>query len=67
MIKLTRLNGSVYVLNCDLIETVEATPDTVVSTTEAKKYVCRESVDDVINKIIEFKGKIQIYANLYKG
>ena len=66
MIKLTRLNGSVYVLNCDLIETVEATPDTVVSTTEAKKYVCRESVDDVINQIIEFKGKIQIYANLHK-
>lgn len=66
MIKLTRLNGSVYVLNCELIETVEATPDTVISTTEARKYVCRESVDDVISKIIEFKGKIQVFANLYK-
>lgn len=67
MIKLTRLNGSVYVLNCDMIETIEATPDTVISTSEAKKYICKESVDEVIAKIIEFKGSIQIFANLHKG
>lgn len=66
MIKLTRLNGSVYVLNCELIETVEATPDTVISTKEAKKYVCKESVDEVIARTIEFKGKIQIFANSHK-
>ena len=66
MIKLTRLNGSVYVLNCELIETVEATPDTVITTVDAKKYVCRESVDDVIAKVIEFKGNIQIYADTHK-
>ncbi len=66
MIKLTRLNGSVYVLNSDLIETVEQTPDTVITTVNTKKYVCRESVDDVIAKIIEFKGGIQIYADTHK-
>lgn len=66
MIKLTRLNGSVYVLNSDLIETIEATPDTVISTTGAKKYVCKESVDEVINKIIVYKGSIQIYADTHK-
>lgn len=63
MIKLTRLNGSVYVLNCELIEMVEATPDTVISTTDAKKYVCREAVDEVIARVIEYKGKIQLFAN----
>jgi len=67
MIKLTRLNGSVYVLNCDMIETVEATPDTVISTADAKKFICKESVDEVVTKIIEFKGSIQIYANLHQG
>jgi len=67
MIKLTRLNGTDYVLNCDLIETVESTPDTVISTTTAKKFICTESVDEVIARIIEFKGKIQIFANLHKG
>jgi len=66
MIKLTRLNGSVYVLNSDMIETIEATPDTVISTSEAKKYVCRESVEEVIDKIIEFRGKILIYADTHK-
>lgn len=67
MIKLTRLNGTEYVLNCDLIEMVEATPDTVISITGANKYICRESVDEVIARIVEFKGRIQIFANLYKG
>ncbi len=66
MIKLTRLNGSVYVLNSDMIETIEATPDTVISTSETKKYVCKESVDEVINKIIEFRGNIMIYADTHK-
>jgi flagellar protein FlbD len=67
MIKLTRLNGSVYVLNSELIETVEATPDTVISTVDSKKYLCKESVDEVIDRIIEFKGSILIYADTHKG
>ena len=66
MIKLTRLNGSKYVLNCELIETAEATPDTVISTNDGKKYVCTESVDQVIEKIIEYKGKIQLYSRLHE-
>ncbi|MGE5613913.1 MAG: flagellar FlbD family protein [Bacillota bacterium] len=66
MIKLTRLNGSVYVLNDDLIETIEATPDTVITLSDSKKYICRETVDEVIGKIIEFRGKILIYAETHK-
>jgi flagellar protein FlbD len=65
MIKLTRLNGSNFVLNCELIETVEATPDTVISTVQGKKYICTEKVDEVIEKIIEFKGKIQLFSTLH--
>lgn len=66
MIKLTRLNGSVYVLNSDMIETIEAKPDTVITTSDGKKYVCKESVDEVIDKIIEFRGRIIIYADTHK-
>lgn len=66
MIKLTRLNGSVYVLNSSLIETVESTPDTVITTVDGKKYVCRESVDEVIRKVIEFKGSIRFFADTQK-
>jgi flagellar protein FlbD len=66
MIKLTRLNGTEYVLNCDLIVTIEAKPDTVITSTDYTKYVCKESVDEVIEKVIEFKAKIQSAA-FYKG
>ena len=66
MIKLMRLNGTNYILNSDLIETVEATPDTVITTTGGIKYICRESVDEVVDKVIEFKGNVQIYAELHK-
>ncbi|NLV35160.1 MAG: flagellar FlbD family protein [Clostridiaceae bacterium] len=66
MIKLTRLNGTFYVLNSDMIETIEATPDTVITFSETKKYICKESVDEVIDKIIEFRGKILIYAETHK-
>jgi flagellar protein FlbD len=58
MIKLTRLNSSNFVLNCELIETVEATPDTVISTINGKKYVCTETVDEVIELVVNYKRSI---------
>lgn len=57
MIELTRLNGSVFVLNADLIETIEATPDTVISLVTGKKYVVKEKVSEVIDRIVEFRKK----------
>ena len=47
MITLTRLSGSVFALNSDLIERVDATPDTVVTLVDGKKYVVTESLDEV--------------------
>jgi flagellar protein FlbD len=45
------------VLNADLIETIEATPDTVISLVTGKKYVVREKVEEVIDRIVEFRRK----------
>lgn len=67
MIKLTRLNGTEYVLNCDMIVTIEARPDTIITSTDYTKYLCKETVDEVIEKVIEFKGRIQAAAYTYKG
>lgn len=64
MIRLTRLNGSIYVLNCELIETVEATPDTVISTINGKKYVATESVEEVVEKVVQYKGNIRKAGNI---
>lgn len=58
MIRLTKLNKSVFVLNSELIETIESTPDTVISTINGKKYVVVESVDEVVDKVIQYKGNI---------
>lgn len=58
MIKLTKLNGKVFVLNCDLIETLESTPDTVVSTVSGNKYVVADSIDEIIEKVKIYKSEI---------
>ena len=43
MIDLTRFNGTGFTVNCDLIETIEETPDTVVTLTTGKKIIVKES------------------------
>jgi len=58
MIALTRLNGHPLMLNCDLIESLEETPDTVVTLTSGNKLIVRDSMHDVQAKIIDFKRKI---------
>jgi len=57
MIYLTRLNGEVLAVNCELIEFIESTPDTVVSMTTGKKLVVTESIDEIIDRIIKYKLK----------
>ena len=44
MITLQRLNGSSFVLNADLIETIEATPDSIICLQSGKKIVVRNSI-----------------------
>ena len=58
MISLTRLNDSKIVLNSDLIEFVEALPDTFITMTTGQKIVVKESVDDVVMKVTEYKQRI---------
>ncbi|MEX2254421.1 MAG: flagellar FlbD family protein [Acidimicrobiia bacterium] len=51
MITLTRLNGPQFALNCDLIERIDATPDTIVTLVDGKRYVVTEPVEVVIDRI----------------
>lgn len=55
MIFVTRLNNKEFALNPDLVETLEATPDTVVTLTNQNKYVVRESIEEIIVRIAEFR------------
>ena len=58
MIRVTRLNGERFALNPDLIERVEAHPDTVAFLVDGTKYVVRESVDEVLREIREYRAGI---------
>jgi flagellar protein FlbD len=58
MIALTRLNGQPIMVNCDLIEFLEETPDTVVTLTSGNKLVVRDRMHDIQQKIVEFKRSI---------
>lgn len=58
MIALTRLNGGQIMINCDLIEAMEETPDTVVTLSSGNKFVVREKMDVIQGRIIDFKRKI---------
>jgi len=59
MIKVSRINGQAFVVNAELVETMEATPDTVITLTTGKKLMVKEKVDDMIRKIIDYKREIQ--------
>ncbi len=58
MIRLKRLNGKDFVVNCDLIEFIEGTPDTVVTLVSGNKMVVLETVDEVVGKVVEYKRNI---------
>jgi len=62
MIRLTRLNRTPIVLNSDLIEHIEMTPDTVVSLTNGQKIVVLESTDDIITRVVEFRRAISSHG-----
>ena len=61
MVTITKLNGLQVVINSELIELIEATPDTTITMTTGRKVIAKEPVDEIIAKVIEFKSKISRY------
>ncbi|MCF6463333.1 flagellar FlbD family protein [Clostridium sp. Cult1] len=61
MIKVKRLNGKEFVVNSDLIQFVEETPDTVITLTTGQKIVVVEPVDQIIEKVVAYKAKVIEY------
>lgn len=58
MIQLTRLNHIPLILNSDLIEHIEVTPDTVITLTTGQRFIVLESADEVVEKVISFRRAI---------
>ena len=59
MIMITRLDKRVVVLNADLIKTIEATPDTIVTLINGDTVVIRESVEEIVGRAIEYQRQIR--------
>lgn len=65
MIKVKRLNDKEFVVNSELILYIEETPDTVITLTNGQKIVVTDSVDEVIDKVINYKAKIHAFVSRY--
>ncbi len=57
MVKLTRLDGSELTINANLIEVVEANPDTVITLINNKKFMVKETPDEVIERVVKHYQK----------
>ncbi len=64
MIELTRLNGTSFDINPDLIEVVDSTPDTVITLTTGRKLIVKESRQEVKNLVLSYRRAI--FAELLK-
>ncbi len=58
MIKVTRLSGEYLIINSDLIEKVEATPDSVIALTNGSHFVVKESVEEIVELVVRFKAQV---------
>ncbi|MCK4546794.1 MAG: flagellar FlbD family protein [Candidatus Eisenbacteria sp.] len=63
MITLTHLKGEKIVLNADLIESLEATPDTVITLTTGKRIVVQESVEEVAERVEAYAQRCHAHAD----
>ncbi len=57
MITVTRINNQPITINAEIIEFVESTPDTIITTMTGKKILVKESVEEVVEKIIEYRQR----------
>jgi flagellar protein FlbD len=61
MIRLTRLNQETFLLNSDLIEQVDITPDAVITLTSGHKLLVCESPDEIVRRVLQFR--CSVFAN----
>jgi flagellar protein FlbD len=64
MIKLTRISNARLILNSDLIEHIDETPDTVITLISGQKLMVMESAEEIVGKVIEFRRTVLPYVPL---
>ncbi|MGB9626280.1 MAG: flagellar FlbD family protein [Phycisphaerae bacterium] len=61
MIQLTRLNGKVFVLNAELIRTIEERPDTTVTLVNGDTLIVKEAMDEVVRRAVEYARAVRTF------
>jgi flagellar protein FlbD len=61
MIHLTRRSGQDLVLNADLIESIEASPETLVALVTGRKMLVQESLEEVVRRVLEYRRRMRAY------
>jgi len=67
MIKLRRLNNSTFFLNHHHIEAMEASPDTIITLTNERKYIVRESLEEIIERIQDYESEIVLRSRKFSA
>ena len=62
MIHVSRLDGKDFVINCELIQSIEETPDTVLTLLNGEKFVILEPADEIVSRVITYRR--QVYGNM---
>jgi len=58
MIKVTRFKGNEVILNAELIELIEQTPDTVITLTNGQKMLVNEQPEEIVRRVMQYKRAI---------
>ncbi|MBR3839538.1 MAG: flagellar FlbD family protein [Erysipelotrichales bacterium] len=58
MITLTKLDGTVFVLNCDLIEEIFANPDTTIRLVNDRIVIVKDTVAEIVQKTIDYRKQV---------
>ena len=58
MIRITRLNHTPLILNSDLIEHIEMTPDTVIALTSGQKYMVLETSEEIVERVVNYRQSL---------
>ncbi len=61
MITLTKLNGQRFVLNAELIRTIEENPDTIVTLTSGNRVLVRETMEAVVERAVEYGRHLRAF------
>ena len=65
MISVTRLNGQEVYVNADLILFLESSPETILTLQNGKKVTVKETIPQVIDRIVQFKSRV--YPKVFEG